>query len=44
MEILTVVGALVLLALIFRLSGIRSVEWRGFMIETNEKPPKQLNR
>ena len=41
---LAVIGGLVILALLFRLSGIRVVEWKGFRIETNEKPPKQLNQ
>ena len=41
---LAVIGALVILALVFRISDIRSVEWGGFRIETNEKPPKQLNK
>jgi hypothetical protein len=44
LETLAVIGGLVVLALVFRISGIRSVEWRGFKIETNEKPPKQLNK
>ncbi len=44
MEVLGVIGGLIVLALVFRISGIRSVKWKGFEIETNEKPPKQLNK
>jgi hypothetical protein len=39
---LAVFGGAIMAALVFRFSGITSVEWRGFRITANEKPPKQI--
>lgn len=44
LEILAVLGVLVMLALAFRISGIKSVEWHGFRIDTAEKPLSKINR
>lgn len=44
MDALAVIGGLIVLALVFRISGIRWVKWKGFEIETNKKPPKQLEK
>lgn len=38
MEALAFIGLVVLAALLFRISGIESVEWRGFRIIASEKP------
>jgi hypothetical protein len=43
MVVLAVIGALAILALIFRLSGIRWVEWT-VKIGGNDKPPNELNQ
>ena len=40
---LAIIGALVVLALVFRISGITYIKGR-VEIGANEKPPKQLNK
>jgi hypothetical protein len=39
---LAIIGALVVAALVFRISGITSIKG-GFEIGSNQKPPKQLD-
>ena len=37
MEVLAFIGLVVVVALFFRISGIESIEWRGFRIIASEK-------